>query len=303
MDNAKDPLGEARKLPDLKYIKRRIPILEVARELGIHTNPRGGTWTTAHCFRPENHKCGDSTPSLNFQTKQNKFMCFACDGRLRSNIDLVMAVEHWEQKDLHKAWGWFDDHYPGIPRIEANKKTGRNTFDFRAGVDEFRGPDDIVKAGIVPHLTDSSLRVFTVLAAFRDSGDVTRISYKTIKLRTGIKTNHTVAEAVRNLESLYIIDVDRKWAKGRAGRDQNQYSFTFDDPALFELLTERAEAQNQPQNQTQDQGGTYLGNTCATAAALKPPVLSASLNALNPPKRCLSEATSHAEAMLEQCRC
>lgn len=267
-----------RTLPDLIYIKRRIPILEVARELGIHVMPRGATWTAARCFRPENHKCGDSTPSLNFHTKRNKWMCFACDDRLHSNVDLVMQVEDCT---LEKALEWFDEHYPGIPRIKA-KKTGRNTFDFRAGVDEFQSPDDLVKAGIVPHLTDSSLRVFTVLAAFRDDDDVAAISYETIKARTGIKTNHTVADAVGHLERLSIMKVTRKWARGRAGRDQNQYSFTFDDPALFDLLSERTPAQSQ--------GEPYLGNTCAAAVAPKPPVVSAALNAPKPPKQCSSNA-------------
>jgi hypothetical protein len=188
-------------------------------------------------------------------------MCFACDDRLHSNIDLVMQVE---QCTLQEALEWFDEHYPGIPRIKT-ERTGRNTFDFRAGVDEFQSPDDLVRAGIVPHLTDSSLRVFTVLGAFRDSDNQTRISYATIKLRTGIRSNTTVASAVRHLEELSIMKASRKWARGRAGRDQNQYAFTFDDPALFQLLTERAEGQ----------GDRYLGNTSPLAIELKPPSVSA----------------------------
>jgi hypothetical protein len=274
------------KLPDLKFIKQRIPIVAVARQLHINPELGGATWTTARCWRPENHKTGDRTPSLNFQTKRNKYMCFACDDRLHSNLDLVMAVEHCT---LAKALEWFDQHYPGIPRIKATK-SGRNTFDFRAGVDEFSKPDDLVKAGLVPHLTDSALRVFTVLAAFRNDCDVSDPSFKTIKLRTGIRSNNTVAAAVRHLEKLSILKAQRKWAKGRAGRAQNQYTFTFDDPALFEILVLRAVASDPESTSTpnytpapQGEARTYLGNTCAAATALKPPIISAALNALKPP--------------------
>jgi len=227
-------------IPDIKYIKQHIPILAVARELGVNPESGGATWTRARCFRPENHKGGyDQTPSLNFQTKKNRYMCFACDDRLHSNIDLVMA---FDRCTLPEALDWFDEHYPGIPRIKAKApKTGRKSLDFRAGVDEFRDPDDLVRAGLLPHLTDSALRVFAVLAAFRN-GTVSRPSYETIKQRSGIHTNHTVAAAVRHLEKLSIVDVSRTWARGRAGRDQNQYFFTFDDRELFDLLLGRAEA-------------------------------------------------------------
>jgi len=233
-----------RLLPNFDYIRRQIPILDVARELGIHpVGLTGATWTTARCFRPENHKGGyDTNPSLNFQTKKNTYICFACDDGTHSNIDLVMTVEHCT---LREAGRWFDEHFPGIPRIKARgKRTGRNVFDFRAGVDEFTCGDDLVKAGIVPHLTESELRVFTVLNAFRDGDNISRPSYETIKQRTGIRSNHTVSRAIRQLEKLNVVDVKRGWARNRTGgREQNQYAFTFNDPDLFDLLTGRAEAE------------------------------------------------------------
>lgn len=40
--------------PDLHYIKRQIPIAEVARELDLRV-----IGNTAHCWRPKNHKNGD----------------------------------------------------------------------------------------------------------------------------------------------------------------------------------------------------------------------------------------------------
>jgi hypothetical protein len=228
--------GLAPVLPDLAFIKRRIPIVEVARELGIRPGHQGATWTTARCFRPHAHKAADRTPSLNFQTKRNKYMCFACDDRLHSNVDLVMAMLVCS---LREALQWFDEHYPGIPRIKAKTEPVIG-FEFRAGVDEFRTPEDLVRAGLVPHLTDSALRVFTVLAAFRDKNDVAVVSYHIIKLRSGIRTNYTVAQAIRQLEGLSILERHRRWTPKRAGgRDTSQYCFTFDDPDLFALLAAR----------------------------------------------------------------
>jgi len=228
-------------LPDLNYIRRHIAILDVARELGIHPQPLGGaTWTMARCFRPENHKSGDHTPSLGFLTKKNTYQCFACDDGTHSNIDLVMAVEHCT---LREAGRWFDEHFPGTPRIKARPKAGRNVFDFRAGVDEFTCGDDLVRAGIVPHLTESELKVFVVLNAFRDGDNISSPSYATIMQRTGIRSGHTVSRALRKLEKLNVVDVKRGWARNRTGgRAQNQYAFTFGDPDLFDMLAGRADA-------------------------------------------------------------
>jgi len=222
-----------RGLPSLQHIKRHIPILNVAAELGIHIERRGATWSTARCFRPENHKSGDRTPSLNFQTKKNKYMCFACDSILHSNIDLVMAVEGYSK--VRQAVEWFEMHYPGIPR-EAVSNT---SFDFRAGIDEFRTPDDLVRAGIVPHLTDSALKVFVVIAAFRDTNDRSQVSYDTIMLRSGIRSRSTVCKAIKNLEGLGIFETFKRRSRHRAGNETTQYSFTFDDPKLFAVLRRR----------------------------------------------------------------
>jgi hypothetical protein len=100
-------------LPNLAYIRERIQILQVARDLGMHVGASGpGGWTMVRCFRPERHKHGDSTPSLGFSVK-NRYMCFGCDDRAHSNIDLVMAVKDC---DLRQAVRWFDARYAGIPR-------------------------------------------------------------------------------------------------------------------------------------------------------------------------------------------
>jgi hypothetical protein len=225
-----EPLPEVA-MPDLAYIKERIQIVQVARDLGMHVGASGADWTMTRCFRPEKHKHGDRTPSLGFI--KNRYMCFACDDRTHSNVDLVMAVK---ECDLRQAVRWFDDRYPGIPRTKV-KLLPR--LSFRAGVDELRNPDDLVRAGLVPHLTDSSLRVFVVLAAFRDGNDVAEVTYETIMLRSGIGSKSTVSTAIKQLVGLSILMHRRRWSRRRHGRDSNQYIFTFDDPRLFGVLAGR----------------------------------------------------------------
>lgn len=46
-------------IPDLEYIRKRISIQDVARELGLWVNNRQGC-----CWRIETHRNGDSNPSI-----------------------------------------------------------------------------------------------------------------------------------------------------------------------------------------------------------------------------------------------
>src|ERR1700730_1665223 len=72
--------------PDISWIKKYVPILQVARLLDMRV-VRG--W--AKCWRPENHRHGDANPTLHFH--RNRVRCFVCDEiGGHSNIDLVMGV-------------------------------------------------------------------------------------------------------------------------------------------------------------------------------------------------------------------
>jgi hypothetical protein len=70
---------------DLGYIRRHIPITEIARELDIEI-----FGSRARCWRPRAHQNGDRTPSVSFY--RNRFKCHCCDERSGSVIDLVVSV-------------------------------------------------------------------------------------------------------------------------------------------------------------------------------------------------------------------
>lgn len=72
---------------EIDRIKRDIPILEVAKGLGLEIKG-----TQAKCFNSSSHKNGDKNPSLGLDISRNRFKCFGC-GIGGSVIDLVMQVQ------------------------------------------------------------------------------------------------------------------------------------------------------------------------------------------------------------------
>jgi DNA primase len=72
---------------EIDRIKRDIPILEVAKGLGLEIKG-----TQARCFNTSAHKNGDKNPSLGFDIPRNRFKCFSCQIN-GSVIDLVMQVQ------------------------------------------------------------------------------------------------------------------------------------------------------------------------------------------------------------------
>src|SRR5262249_28282336 len=74
---------------------------------------------------PENHKHGDRTPSVGIHERRNWVMCFVCDARTLSSIDLVMSVL---QVERHAAVQWISE---ASDDLQGGKRTG-TTFDGRS---------------------------------------------------------------------------------------------------------------------------------------------------------------------------
>lgn len=72
---------------EIERIKRDIPILEVAKSLGLEIKG-----TQAKCFNTSAHKNGDKNPSLGLDIARNRFKCFSCQVS-GSVVDLVMQVQ------------------------------------------------------------------------------------------------------------------------------------------------------------------------------------------------------------------
>ncbi len=73
---------------DFEHIKQHYPIVEIATRLGIEVSSSN---TCLCCFHADNN------PSMSFDTRTNRYKCFACDAK-GTNIDLVMNILHYDIK-------------------------------------------------------------------------------------------------------------------------------------------------------------------------------------------------------------
>src|SRR5215469_7188677 len=114
--------------PDVEYIKAKIPITAIARDLGLCVKGH-----KARCWRPANHRNGDSDPSVGFQKAKNRYRCFVCDGYSGSNIDLVMSVQG---VGIREALRWICDRYdvPYVSKGIVKSSLERWSPRFRVGV-------------------------------------------------------------------------------------------------------------------------------------------------------------------------
>ena len=95
------------RLPSISWIKRQVPIRELAELLGLKLHGK-----YIHCWHSEMHKNGDRTPSVGIDVRRNKVHCFVCSFDY-STIDLVMDVRGMTIREAAKwlasMWGGGDE--------------------------------------------------------------------------------------------------------------------------------------------------------------------------------------------------
>jgi helix-turn-helix protein len=245
--------------PDFEYIRTRVSIAAVAQKLGLRVNGY-----RAHCWRTESHRNGDANPSISFRKQQNTGRCFVCDPHTWSNIDLVMMVRDC---DLSGAVSWLTTQFsiPMLPKGSHVKKRQGWQPNFRAS-DTNAAIPMLVRAGIwatLSHAEQSILATFTTFAD-QDTGLVT-ISYRGLMRYSGVGSSATVAKAIRHLEQMKILSVDR--ARGAYPvRGVSKYRLTFDDPdfqalvsRVFQKMRDEIEYERQAQEKARkDRGNSAL---------------------------------------------
>lgn len=181
---ARQARKQAHLIPDAMFIRGRIPIQDVARELGLEVNGR-----QAHCWRIEAHRNGDSNPSIWFDRK-NRGRCQVCDAQARSNIDFVMMILGLNTADAIR---WIAQRFE-VPRLPKGKHLVENQRwnpRFRVGTgDTFM--ETFVRSGLLAALTGAEAKVLEVLRAFADNNGRAVISYLGIMRYTGIASAATV---------------------------------------------------------------------------------------------------------------
>lgn len=217
--------------PDVAWIRKRVSVFDVARELGLEVFGR----TTARCWRTDNHRNGDANPSLRFHLRKNIARCFVCDqiGGF-SNIDLVMGVLNC---DFPSAVTWICERFP-VPSARRGRPLAQRASwpqHYRVGVtaSEF---ELLVRSGLWAQLSPTQRTILPVLFAFQDSDTgLTTISYRGLMRFAGVGSPKSIALAVWRLQSLHVLKVERTAGAGVV-RGCSSYRLTLDDPELIRLL-------------------------------------------------------------------
>ena len=221
---------DLRQYPDLAFIKKFIPIAEIAVELGLNVSGN-----SAHCWRSDNHKNGDRTPSVSFNTRRNIGRCFVCDDHAWSGIDLVMMVRG---VSIREAAEWIAARFR-VPQIRKGKHIrGREQWDSssRVGVSGF-SLEGIVRMGFWATLTCSEARVLVVFCTFCAPGSGNKaISYRGIMRFAGVRSQSTVSRVLKRFSRMGLLEITRGSAHGF--RTCNTYSLTLHSHALTETLRE-----------------------------------------------------------------
>lgn len=231
------PLYEQTSRPDIAWIKKNVPILEVGKALGLRIRHN-----CAKCWRPENHTHGDANPSLHFYERGNRVRCFVCDMRGgHSNLDLVMGVLGVE---LVPAMSWVAERFP-VPNVRPGHPVGPRTpqpASYRVGV---HGADFevLVRSGMFGQLSAAERSILVVLDHWRDPDlGLSRLSYRALMRYAGIGSSASVSKAIKRLARLHAIQIHTGLRTAGVTRDCSAYVITLDDPQLYALCNQTLQA-------------------------------------------------------------
>jgi len=219
-------------IPDVRYIKTRIPVADVALELGLEVFDG----RMMRCWRPENHQHGDRTPSVGIDPRRNRVRCFICDPRAYSAIDLVQKILGCDTRD---AINWIAARFevPSIPKGRHLPKADPFRSVSRVGLGG--SLEQVIRSGLWANLTPSERSILPVLCELGDSTkDAFEMSYRGIRHYSGIGSDTTVLAALHHFEQMHLLKIHRAREAGGLLRACNSYELTFDDQRLLELMAE-----------------------------------------------------------------
>jgi hypothetical protein len=215
MDGSND-IRYSKAMPDMKYINCEIPILEVARELGLAV--RGRKATCPECKKRR----------LTFSVKFNCWRCWNCDpaGIRKTVIDLVMFILNL---DAFNAAARISKRWNVVGRVQVERSENKHGLTkhvyrrVRSIPIPERDKPTLQAVVTSPGWRDMSLsaRVVTVtllaLARMDEKNSVT-ISRKGLSDLTGITDPSTLARANREVQAIGLFEIDRGYKTKYAER-------------------------------------------------------------------------------------
>jgi hypothetical protein len=213
-----------RGLPDLKFINRKIPIVEVARVLDLRVSPNGHI----HCWRPELHQNGDRTASVGIRGTNNTVKCFGCGVGPLNVVDLTMAV--LGTKCPGDAARWIAARFP-VPDFAPGKHLQQpKRTNVPYGFETDLGL--LVLSGIWAQLSTTTHAIVPALLELGEqNGDQTRtvqISYRALARYGGVSSPNAIAGALRELQEIHWLSViaGRREAGSGPVRETSSYLLT-----------------------------------------------------------------------------
>ena len=215
---------------DLEFIRKSVPIRDVAGQLGLRIVGKN-----VHCWRPDNHQHGDRTASVGLQKRGNRAMCFVCDPKALSPIDLVMSVL---RLDFRQAVQWITSRYevPAAPKGKHIARLQRWPERFRVGTGS--AVEMLIRSGIWASVTPAQRSLLPVLETFADSQThKATISYRGMMRFSGVESQSTISSALKRFRALRFLRVE-------SGRDNEglrtcgTYQLCFDDPDFLRLAND-----------------------------------------------------------------
>ncbi len=224
-------MAQRESLPNMNFIRREIPIADVAEALGIRVTGRNG----AHCWRVGAHQNGDRTASMSFH--RNRVQCHVCDPRAMSTIDLVIKFQELDpSRGLKEATEWICARW-SVPMIPKNVKLARRERWATSPVGRSSFPlEDFIRSGVWAALDDPARAVLPVLFCFAERGTVC-VSYRGLARYSGLGSFTTIAKAFQQLKRLGILEALPRLAGG-SFREPSSYRFTLDGGKFQAALSE-----------------------------------------------------------------
>jgi len=219
-------LKSAGGIPSLEFIKKHVPIADVARLLDLRVDSS----TAAHCWRIGNHQHGDRTASVWFSKRTNRGQCKVCDRHSWSNIDLTQLVLSCSTAE---AIQWIAARFD-VPHIQKKhlSKNGQPTLSRVGCGSHFEG---LVRSGLWASLSGPEAKLLIVLAEFTGL----RLSYSALQRFTGVGRAR-IPPALDHFKRMGLLKVNLGPTKDGL-RGCSAYEVAWDDAGFQKLMAETFE--------------------------------------------------------------
>jgi hypothetical protein len=194
-------------MPDMKFINSQIPILEVARALGLEV--RGRKATCPECKKRR----------LTFSVKFNRWRCWNCDpaGKRKTVIDLVMFILNL---DAFNAAAWISKRWSVVGQVQMERSENQRglTKHVYRRVRSIPIPERdkpslqavVMSPGWREMALSARVVAMTLLALARmDEKNSVTIDREGLSDLTGITDPNTLAKANREVQAIGLFEIDR----------------------------------------------------------------------------------------------